>query len=81
MDAAYGNGHASRQNEDPFAMSNGVALPTGVQSSKPCLGCRSSYSFSLSMAPLLRLSSTLSATPTPLHCHPRVPLCMGAAAA
>ena len=33
MDAAYGNGHPSRQNEDPFAMSNGVALPTGVQMS------------------------------------------------
>lgn len=32
---AYGNGHASQsqQNEDPFAMSNGVAPPTGVQMS------------------------------------------------
>ncbi|CAD6335579.1 unnamed protein product [Miscanthus lutarioriparius] len=33
MNAAYGNGHASDQQNDPFAMSNGVAPPTGVQMS------------------------------------------------
>jgi hypothetical protein len=33
MDASYGNGHASDQQNDPFAMSNGVAPPTGVQMS------------------------------------------------
>ncbi|XP_021305258.1 putative clathrin assembly protein At4g25940 isoform X2 [Sorghum bicolor] len=31
--AAYGNGHAFDRQNDPFAMSNGVAPPTGVQMS------------------------------------------------